>query len=307
MPTEADDREVDLTTKHERLRGAIQAYGSALVCFSGGVDSTLLLRVAHDVLGDQGGGGQHGDGCVALTAVSVTMAESERRAARELAASIGARLEIVESNELERPGFAQNPTDRCYHCKAELLDIARPLAERLGLREILLGTNLDDLGDHRPGLGAANERGARHPMVEAGLTKADVRALSQRLGLPTWDKPQLACLSSRFPYGTEITPDRLRRVDRFEDGLRALGFRQLRVRYHGDVARLEIEAGAMTRALEPGVREAIVALGRAQGFTFVALDLAGFASGSLNQLVVVGGAGGGARGAGSRAMPEKKP
>ena len=252
-------------------------YGSALVCFSGGVDSTLLLRVAHDVLGER---------CVGLTTVSVTMAASERRAAVELAAQIGARLEIVESNELERPGFAQNPTDRCYHCKAELLELAAPRALSLGVAEILLGTNLDDLGDHRPGLAAADERGARHPMVDAGLTKADVRALSRALGLPTWDKPQLACLSSRFPYGTEITPERLRRVDGFEDGLRALGFRQLRVRYHGDVARLELEVADMPRVLE--TREAIVTLGRRHGFTFVALDLAGFSSGSLNQLVGLG-------------------
>ncbi|HTA18583.1 MAG TPA: ATP-dependent sacrificial sulfur transferase LarE, partial [Polyangia bacterium] len=178
--------EAQLADKHDRLRAAIGGYGSALVCFSGGVDSTLLLRVAHDVLGDR---------CVALTTVSVTMAASERRAAVDLAAGIGARLELVESNELERPGFAQNPTDRCYHCKAELLEIAAPRARALGVSEILLGTNLDDLGDHRPGLAAADERGARHPMVDAGLTKADVRALSRALGLPTWDKPQLACLS----------------------------------------------------------------------------------------------------------------
>jgi uncharacterized protein len=225
---------------------------------------------------------------VALTAVSITMAHSERQAAVDLAALIGARLEVVESNEMERPGFAANPTDRCYHCKAELLEIAQPKAAALQLRDVLLGTNLDDLGDHRPGLTAANERGARHPMVEAGLTKADVRQLSRDLGLPTWDKPQLACLSSRFPYGTEITPDRLRQVDGFEDGLRALGFRQLRVRYHGDIARLEIDPPDMARTLEAGVRDAIVALGRRQGFTFVALDLAGFSSGSLNQLVGLG-------------------
>jgi len=273
-------RTADLTLadKHARLNEIIAGYGSALVCFSGGVDSTLLLRVAHDVLGDR---------CVALTAVSITMATSERSAARDLAAGIGARLEVVESHELERPGFAQNPTDRCYHCKAELLEIARPRADALALAEVLIGTNLDDLGDHRPGLRAADERGARHPLVDAGLTKADVRALSRSLGLPTWDKPQLACLSSRFPYGTEITPERLRQVDGFEDALRALGFRQLRVRYHGDVARLEIDLDAMPRALEPGVREAIVDAGRRHGFTFVALDLAGFASGSLNQLIAL--------------------
>ena len=172
---------------------------------------------------------------------------------------------MVESNELERPGFAQNPTNRCYHCKTELLEIAGPAAQRLGLREILLGTNLDDLGDHRPGLDAAKERGARQPMVEAQLDKAEVRALSQQLGLPTWDKPQLACLSSRFPYGTEITAQKLQQVDAFEDGLRALGFRQLRVRYHGEVARLELEAGAMSRALDPEIRPRIVELGRRVG------------------------------------------
>jgi pyridinium-3,5-biscarboxylic acid mononucleotide sulfurtransferase len=266
----------ELAAKHARLRGIVGGYGSALVCFSGGVDSTLLLRVAHDVLGTR---------CVALTAVSITMAGSERRAATELADLIGARLEVVESHELERPGFAQNPSDRCYHCKAELLDIAAPRAQELGLDTVLLGTNLDDLGDHRPGLAAADERGARHPLVAAGLSKADVRALSRTLGLPTWDKPQLACLSSRFPYGTEITPARLRQVDGFEDGLRALGFRQLRVRYHGDVARLELDLAEMPRALDAGVRAAIVTLGRAHGFTFVALDLAGFTSGSLNQLI----------------------
>ena len=267
---------MDVAAKHERLRQIIAGYDSALVCFSGGVDSMLLLKVAHDVLGDR---------ATALTAVSITMARSERQGAIELAEALGVRHEVVESHELERPGFAENPTNRCYHCKTELLEIARPLADKLGLREVLLGTNVDDLGDHRPGLDAARERGARQPMVEAGLTKPEVRDLSRQLGLPTWDKPQLACLSSRFPYGTEITPERLQQVDAFEDGLRELGFRQLRVRYHGEVARLELEQDALQRAIDPEVRRRVVELGRRVGFTFVALDLAGFASGSLNQLV----------------------
>jgi uncharacterized protein len=262
--------------KLQKLRSIIGGYQSAVVCFSGGVDSTFLLKVAHDVLGDR---------CLALTAVSITMAASERSGAETLARELGVRHEVIESHEMERPGFTANPVDRCYLCKAELLEIARPAADRLGLQEVLLGTNVDDLGDHRPGLQAANERGARHPMVEAGLTKPEIRTLSQELGLPTWDKPQLACLSSRFPYGTEITPERLRQVDQFEDGLRALGFRQLRVRYHGEIARLELDLESMGRALDPGVRESIVTLGRRLGFTFVALDLAGFSSGSLNQLI----------------------
>lgn len=265
-----------LAAKYRRLRDLLADCGSALVCFSGGVDSTLLLRVAHDVLGDR---------CLAFTTASETMAQSEQREATELAALIGARHEVVRSHELVRPGFAENPTNRCYHCKSELLELAAPRAHELGLATVLLGTNLDDLGDHRPGLAAADERGARHPLVDAGLSKPEVRELSRVLGLPTWDKPQLACLSSRFPYGTEITPERLRQVDGFEDGLRALGFRQLRVRYHGAVARLEMEPASMPRVFEAGVRDAIVALGRRCGFTFVALDLAGFASGSLNQLV----------------------
>jgi len=267
---------MELAGKHEKLRQIIAGYESAVVCFSGGVDSAFLLRIAHDVLGDR---------CKALTAVSVTMAKSERAAAVELAKALGVAHEVVESNELERPGFADNPTNRCYHCKSELLEIAQPAAARLGFREVLIGTNVDDLGDHRPGLEAARERGARQPMVEAGLTKAEVRELSKQIGLPTWDKPQLACLSSRFPYGTRITPERLAQVDDFEDGLRALGFSQLRIRYHDTIARLELPQESMPRALEPEVRTAIVALGRRLGFTFVALDLAGFASGSLNQLI----------------------
>jgi len=265
-----------LAEKHARLRGLLTDFGSALVCYSGGVDSTLLLKVAHDVLGDR---------CVAMVALSPTMAASERSAALEIAAEIGARTEVTESHELSRPEFRMNPKDRCYFCKDELLDLAKPTADRLGLQAILLGTNTDDLGDYRPGLQAARDHGARQPLVDADLSKSEVRALSKELGLSTWDKPQLACLSSRFPYGTEITPERLEQVDRLEDGMRALGFRQVRARWHGDVARLELEPETIVRAAEPTMRAAIVKLGRELGFTFVALDLAGFSSGSLNQLL----------------------
>ncbi len=269
----------ELQDRLARLRAAVRAHGSALVCFSGGVDSTFLLKVARDELGDA---------CYALTVVSATLARSERDDAVALAGELGLgdRFLLRDSHELERPGFAQNPTDRCYMCKSELLEIAGPLAAERGLGAVLLGTNLDDLGDHRPGLAAADERGAAHPMVDAELKKADVRALSRHLGLRTWDKPQLACLSSRFPYGTEITPERLARVDGLEDELRRLGFRQLRVRFHDSIARLEIDPADMARALEPGVREQIVAAGKRLGFTYVALDLVGYRSGAMNEGVV---------------------
>jgi len=258
--------------KLDQLRAVVRGYRSALVAFSGGADSALVLKIAVDELGPRARG---------ITAVSPTMARRERDHALAFAREVGAVVDVVESHELERPGFSQNPTDRCYHCKAELLDIARPHAERLKLDEVLLGTNVDDLGDHRPGLAASQERGARHPLVEAGLCKTEVRAISRALGLSTWDKPQLACLSSRFPYGTEITPERLRRLDEFEEGLHDLGFRQLRARWHDTVARLELEEHELPLAVER--RAEIVALGKRCGFTYVALDLQGFRSGAMNE------------------------
>jgi uncharacterized protein len=263
-------------TKLDALRTTLAAYDQVVVAFSGGVDSAFLLKVAADALGAR---------CHAVTAVSQTMARSEVADAAALAAELGLgdRHHVVESHELEVPGFAENPEHRCALCKTELMDIARPIAAALGGAPIALGTNLDDLGDVRPGIAAARERGARMPLVDAGFSKAEVRAASRELGLRTWDKPQLACLSSRFPYGTRITPDRLRRVDAFEDGLRALGFRQLRVRFHDTIARLEIEVSELPRAFE--VRERIVALGKELGFAYVALDLAGFRSGSLNEVL----------------------
>ncbi len=264
-----------LVKKLDLLRVSVRQHGSALVAFSGGADSALVLKIAADELPGR---------VVALTAISPTMARREQRAAAELAAELGVPHEAVASHELERPGFRQNPTDRCYHCKSELFEIARPVQQRLGLAAVLLGTNTDDLGDHRPGLQAAREQAAAQPLVEAGLDKAEVRALSRALGLRTWDKPQMACLSSRFPYGTEITDERLARVDALEEALWDLGFRQLRVRFHDDVARLELLPEELERAL--ALRETIVAASKRVGFRFVALDLQGFRSGALNEGLV---------------------
>lgn len=264
-----------MLSKLETLRAKLAESERIVVAFSGGVDSAFLLAVANDVLGEQ---------CHAVTAVSQTMARSEIADAKQLASELGLgdRHHVIESHELEVPGFTDNPAHRCALCKTELMDVAGPIAERLAA-PIALGTNLDDLGDVRPGIAAARERGAQMPLVEVGFTKAEVREASKAIGLRTWDKPQLACLSSRFPYGTQITPDRLRRVDAFEDGLRALGFKQIRVRFHDTIARIEIEASEIA-AVVP-VREQIVALGKKLGFAYVALDLAGFRSGSLNEVL----------------------
>ena len=265
---------MELDGKLVRLRASLAELPSALVAFSGGVDSTFLLRVAHEVLGER---------CLALTTMSATTPEHDRIAAQTLAASLGVTHVCIDTDELAIPGYAANPINRCYFCKDNLFTICADEAARRAIAVVLDGANVDDLHDHRPGLQAAEERGVRHPLVEAGLTKADIRAASRMLGLPTWDRPASPCLSSRFPYGTAITAERLTQVDAAEQFLRGLGFRELRVRFHERVARLEVPAEAMPRLLLPDVREAVVTELKRLGFTFVALDLQGFRSGSLNE------------------------
>ena len=209
--------------KLRRLSRLLQDMPSAIVCYSGGVDSAFLLKVAHDALGSS---------LRALTAVSPSLAARELDMARPPATELGVAHLLVESNELKREGYRDNPENRCYFCKTELMVVATAEAKRLGCDNILIGTNADDIKGHRPGMKATEEYGAKHPMVAVGLTKTEVRMLSKDFGLPTWDRPQMACLSSRFPYGTKISRERLGRVERFEDGLVALGFEGCRVRFH---------------------------------------------------------------------------
>jgi uncharacterized protein len=268
---------VELEAKVTRLRGRLGELDSALVAFSGGVDSTFLLRVAHEVLGTR---------CLALTTLSPTTPVEDANDAKQFAAAIGVAHVLVETNELDVPGYAENAPNRCFFCKDNLFTICADEAARRGIAVVIDGANLDDLTDHRPGLVAAAQQGVRHPLVEAELTKADIRTASRTLGLSTWDRPASPCLSSRFPYGTRITTERLTRVAAAEAFLRARGFHQLRVRFHDSVARIEVDADAMARFLDPTLRDAVVAELRRLGFGYVTLDLQGFRSGSLNEALV---------------------
>ena len=258
----------------DALRAWMRDARSVLVCFSGGVDSAFVLKVAHEVLGDR---------ALGLTALSPALPITERDAARAVAAEIGVPHVAVASNEIDDPSYASNPVDRCFYCKSELYRIAVAEAARRGFATVVNGTNLDDLGDHRPGLAAATQGGVRSPLVELGFTKADIRRGSRELGLSVWDEPAAACLASRIPYGTSVTHERLRQIDAAETALRALGFRQVRVRLHGDLARVEVGPEELPRAFERRVE--VSGACRRAGFTFATLDLDGYRVGSTNESV----------------------
>lgn len=265
-----------LQPKYDKLIGIIRELESVIVAFSGGADSTFLARAAKDAVGEH---------ALLVTADSETYPEAELAEAKRLAELLGMRHIVVQTRELDNPEYAKNPPNRCFFCKEELFTRLKPVAEAERVGHLIYGANMDDLGDHRPGMQAARQMGVKAPLIDAGLTKGEIRELSRALGLPTWDKPSFACLSSRFPYGDPITAEKLRQVDAAEAFLRSLGFRQFRVRHHDTLARLEIPLEEIPRLWEDGRYEKIAARLRELGYLYVAVDLQGFRSGSMNEML----------------------
>ena len=270
MDVQSSNIEQKLSALNERLK----SYEQVIIAFSGGVDSTFLAEAARRALGEN---------VLAVTAISDSYPKREMQAAQDIAKALGVRFEMVFTEELEIEGYASNPTDRCYFCKTELFNKLNPISEKYQIGTIVYGAIPDDVGDHRPGMDAAKQMGIQAPLIDANLWKADIREISKRWGLPTWDKPAFACLSSRFPYGTRITRDLLRKVDDAEQFLYDLGIQQFRVRHHEDLARIEVDPQEIGRIAEKPIREQISAEFKKLGYKYVTLDLQGYRSGSLNE------------------------
>lgn len=267
-------RGADLESRRNRALEILSRSSGTVVALSGGVDSAVLLALAIEALGRER--------VLAVTGRSAAVPALDLDDARAVARALRARHEVVETHEIDRQDYRANAGDRCFHCRAELFEVLGGIARKNGLSTVVYGAILDDLGDFRPGMTAAERYGVRAPLLEAGIDKEDVRALAAQAGLPVRDKPAAACLSSRLPMGTQVTPERLARIEHAERAVRNLGFRQVRVRHHGEVARVELEPGAMGRALQDGMPDRLVAAVKAAGYRFVALDLEGYRSGSLN-------------------------